>query len=191
MFKKIYLLFGFLISVYLLLPSPKLPPPDLPESIKSMEPGDTVQIPNVSAYFTDKSRQEILNFYTDYFSKSFFLGVPLPTFRLNHPPEYAKQIIRDTTQSYYFEEVVHPFRESLFINGFEWENDVFTPLEARSQNAILVDGKVWKSKVTLRWRASNFIVRLIVFWLEWGMLWTVLSLWKKELRKAKKKRRHK
>jgi len=142
-----------------------------------------VQIPNVSAYFTDKSRQEVLKFYTEYFLKSSFLGIPFLTFRLNHPPEYAKQIIRDTTQSYYFEEIVHPLRESLFINGFEWENDVFTPPSARGQNAILVDGKVWKAKITLRWQKANVFKRLVIFWFGWGTLAVVLSLWKKEFGK--------
>ncbi len=179
--KKIWLILGIAISLYLLLPGPKLPPPDLPESLKSTEPGDTVQLPRISAYFTDKTRSEVLEFYTDYFSRSSFLGIPLLTYRLNHPPEYVKQVIRDTTRSYYLEEIVHPFRESLFVNGFDWEKDVFTKPEHRAKNKILVGGKVWRAKITLRWFSSWVGVRVSVFWLAWGLGWMILREWGKEM----------
>lgn len=180
--KKIWLIIGILISVYLVLPSPKLPPPDLPESLKSTEPGDTVQLPRIAAYFTDKTRNEVLDFYTHYFSRSPFLGLPLPTYRLNHPPEYGKQVVRETTRSYYLEEIVHPFRESFFVNGFEWKNDVFTPPEKRVKNKILVGGRVWQAKITLRWFPSRVGARLATFWLAWIVLFIVLKEWGKELK---------
>lgn len=182
--KFFWLFLGLTVTVYLLLPGPKLPPPDLPESLKSTEPGDTIQLKNVSAYFTDKSRQEVLDFYTNYFSHSLFFNIPLLTYRLNHPPEYAREIIRDTTMTYYLEEIVHPLHGSLFVNGFEWENDVFTPKEMRAQNAIKVGGKIWKSKITLRWKPSRVWTRLLVFWAAWSLMGIVLTELKREMEKV-------
>jgi len=165
-FKKTLVLFFyfflFLIFAYLLLPPPLEIPP-LPESLKSTEPGDTIQIPDVSAYYTNLSRQEVLDFYQKNFSKSRFLGIPLPTYRLNHPPEYARQIIRDTQQSSYLEEIVHPLRESLFVNGYEWENDPFTPPASRPQYRMVINGREFKCKVTIRPFFSNLRARIIVF----------------------------
>jgi len=165
--KKIWFVIGVLITIYLALPGPKLPPPGLPESLKSTEPGDTVQIENVSAYFTDEEREEVVSFYRDYFSRSSFLNLPLPTIKLNHPPEYAKQVIKDTMMTYYFEELVHPFRGSLFINGFDWQKDVFTPDRVKEKNRIKVGGRIWRAKVTLNWYPSSPLVRTGVFWLAW------------------------
>lgn len=166
MIKRVSLLLccfvALLLLFYLLLPPPPELPP-LPQSLKSTEPGDTVQIPGVSAYYTNLSRQEVIEFYQKNFSHSSFFGIPLLTYRLNHPPEYAKQIIRDTQQSSYFEEIIHPFRESLFINGFEWENDPFTKPEQRFQNRMVINGQEFKCKVTLRPFYSNPIARILVF----------------------------
>lgn len=184
--KKIWLFLGGLITVYLLLPGPVLPPPALEDSLKSEEPGDTVQLINVSAYFTDKERDEVINFYTDYFSRSKFLNIPLLSYRLNHPPEYARDVWVETKRSYYLEEIVHPLRESLFVNGFEWEKDVFTPPQKREKNKILVSGRVWRAKVSLRWFPSFWAKRLIVFWLGWGLFYLVFSFWGKEGKEALK-----
>lgn len=180
--KKIKIFFwfvGVLISIYLILPGPSLPPPDLPESPKSTEPGDTVQIPNVAAYFTNKTREEVLAFYTDYFPSPF-------SFRLNYPPEYARDVFAPTKRSYFLEEIVRPGRESLFVNGFEWESDVFTPPERRIKNKIVIDGKVWLSKVSLRWFDSFWPVRLLVFWLAWGLFYLLLINWRKEVKEARR-----
>lgn len=171
--KKLWLGLGILLTIYLIIPGPKMPPPGLPKSLKSTEPGDTVQIENLSAYFTNKSRQEVIAYYQDYFSKSSFLNIPLPTIRLNRPPEYAKQVIKDTIQTYYFEELVHPFRESLFINGFDWEKDVFTPEASREKNKIKVGGKIWQAKITLHWFPSHVLVRTSIFWFSWILLWQI------------------
>jgi len=182
MIKRLQWLFGLVISFYLLIPGPKLPPPNLPNGLKSTEPGDTTQISRVSAYYTNKQRDEILDFYTSYYSRSRLFNLPLPGFRLNHPPEYARQIWVNTKQSYYLEEIVHPLRESLFVNGFEWEKDVFTPVYARAQNKMLANGKEWPAKVSLRWFPSFWLTRLSIFWLSWLGLFFLLSAWRKELR---------
>lgn len=164
MFKisKLLLIIVFVFwGIYLLLPPSKELPP-LPQSLKSIEPGDTVQIPGVSAYYTDLSRAEVIKFYQDNFTRSSFLEVPLITYRLNHPPEYVKTLLRDTQQTSYLEEVVHPLRESLFINGFEWENDPFTVPDKRVKNKMIINGHEYKAKITIFQRNSNPFFRLIV-----------------------------
>ena len=182
-FMLAYLSLGLLIIFYLLLPAPRFPPPDLPQSIKSTEPGDTTQLSNVSAYFTDKSRQNVLNFYSSYSRRSKFLNVPfaLPQYRLNHPPEDAKAIWVDTKRSYYLEEIIHPLRESLFVDGFDWANDVFTDPKRRIKNKIVVGGHAWQAKVSLRWFQSSPLARVLIFSSGWIFLFVLLEGLAKEI----------
>lgn len=181
--KVIWFLLGAVFTLYLLLPAPSLPPPGLNQSLKSTEPGDVNEIENLSAYFTELERDEVINFYKDYFSKSSFLNIPLLTVKINHPPEYAKEIIRDTIQTYYLEELVHPFRESLFINGFDWEKDVFTPQPAREQNKMIAGGQEWRVKVTLKWFNSSPLVRIVIFWAAWFLTKSIAILLVKLVKK--------
>lgn len=161
--KTLFLILFIVGTFYLSLPAPKDFPP-LPDSVKSVEPGDTEQIANVSAYYTDISREEVVNFYYDYFSKSPFLNIPLPTYKLNHPPERIREVLRDTQQSTFVEEIVHPLRESVFVNGFEWNNDPFTEPEGRAKNILIVNGKTYQFKVTLFYQESQAWQRLLVFY---------------------------
>lgn len=161
--KTLFLTLFIVGTFYLSLPAPKDFPP-LPNSVKSVEPGDTEQIANVSAYYTDMSREEVVNFYYDYFSKSPFFNIPLPTYRLNHPPERIREVLRETQQSTFVEEIVHPLRESVFVNGFEWNNDPFTEPEGRAKNILIVNGKTYQFKVTLFYQESQAWQRLLVFY---------------------------
>lgn len=151
---SIAIIFNLLAIFYLISPTPNLP--DLPNSAKSDLPGDTTQISNVSAYYTNMTRTEVINFYKAYYSGSFRIN-------LNHPPEKAKEIIVNTIQSYYLEEFVLPFKESLYINGFEWENDVFTKPENRSKNKLIYQNKEYKSKITIRRFPTSNTKRLVAF----------------------------
>jgi hypothetical protein len=182
----LFFLVFFLGTVYLVLPAPK-DFPSLSPSVKSIEPGDTVQIANVSAYYTDISRQEAVDFYYRYFSRSPLWGIPLPTFKLNHPPERIKEILRKTQQSTYVEEIVHPFRESLFVSGFEWDNDPFTKPARRIKNILIVNGKVYQFKVTLYYQEAKVWQRLLIFYLTLGAIYCLclaygglLQRWQKE-----------
>jgi len=151
----IFFIFNFLAFLYLISPAPTLP--DLPHSVKSDEPGDTVQISNVSAYYTNLSRTEVINFYKANYNGLFRA-------QLNYPPENAKNIIRDTIQSYYLEEFVLPYKETLYINGFEWENDVFTKPDKRIKNKLIYYGKEYQAKITLRTFPVPVYKRLIAFY---------------------------
>lgn len=167
----IVVIFLVVVGIYLLLPAPAELPP-LPQSLKSIEPGDTTQIPGISAYYTNFSRQEVMDFYQKSFSHSRLLKIPFITYRLNRPPEDAKTIIRSTQQSSYLEEVIHPLRESLFVNGFEWADDPFTKQESRAKNKIIINGVEFKSKVTIITQKSNPLIRILVLlWLAAAGFW--------------------
>lgn len=157
--------------IYLIFPAPA-PLAPLPKSVKSLEPGDTTQIPGISAYYTNLSRQEIVDFYQNQYSRSSFFNIPLITYRLNHPPEMSKTLIRTTQQSSYLEEIVHPLRESLFVSGFEWENDPFTKVEKRPKNKLVVDKVEYKAKITLIQKRSHTLTRILV-----SILSLVLFFW--------------
>lgn len=152
----LFLAFNSLSITYLLLPSPSLPP--LTDSVRSLEPGDTVQLKNVSAYYSNLTRSQVLNFYKAYYSG------PLRVI-LNHPPETARPIIKDTIQSYYLYEFVLPFRETLYVNGFEWQNDVFTKPENRVKNKLIYQGKTYATKITLKSFPTTPATRLINFFM--------------------------
>lgn len=177
MFKKIFpfifVIINALFLTYLLIPIPELKP--LPNSAKSTEPGDTVQLKNVSAYYTNLSRTEVINFY-----KSSYTGPVL--FRLNYPPELSKTIFRDTIQSYYLEEFNLPFKESLYINGFEWENDVFTKPEKRIKNKMYFEGKEYKAKITLKIIPTSIPRRLFNFFIIETSLLSIIYIYSKFLK---------
>ncbi len=95
----------------------------------------------------------MLAHYQKQLTKSNFLGFLLPTYRLNYPPEEAQTLIRDQTRSTFLEEIVHPLRESFFVNGFEPKDP---------KDAILIEEKNWRQKITVRLVPSNTLARLAV-----------------------------
>ncbi|MDD3998806.1 MAG: hypothetical protein PHR98_01715, partial [Candidatus Shapirobacteria bacterium] len=101
-------------------------------------------------------RTEVINFYRSVYTSPVLI-------RLNYPPEYAKTIFRDTMQSYYLEEFSLPFKESLYINGYEWENDVFTKPEKRIVNKMIYKGIEYKSKISLKIISTSPFVRILNF----------------------------
>jgi hypothetical protein len=152
-FLVVFTLFNSVALWYLISPTPQIP--DLPNSIVSQEPGDTVQLTNVKAFYTDMPRSEVMEFYRQNYTSPLRVNI-------NHPPERAKDIFRNTMQSYYLEELFIPFKQSLYINGFEWENDVFTKPEKRIKNRLEYQGREFKSKVTLRYYPVSVSHRLII-----------------------------
>jgi hypothetical protein len=132
--------------------------PDLTNAAKSDLPGDTVQLKNVSGYFTNLSRAEVINFYKANLNGLFRI-------HLNHPPERSKDIILDTIQSNYLEEFILPFKESVFINGFEWQNDPFTKPEKRITNKMIYHGKEYFAKITIKTFPTTIPRRLATFFI--------------------------
>lgn len=124
-------------------------PKSLPNAVQSEEEGDNEDI-NRRAYFTDFTREEVIEFYKKDFSVSFFNFEPL---RLNYPPEDSQTLIRDQTRSTFLEELVYPMRESIFINGFE-------PKDPKDE--IWYKGIHYRQKIIIRYVPSLFIPRLVI-----------------------------
>lgn len=165
MIKYIFGTFSLLFLIYLLLPGPVYVEefPALPSSLKSKEPGDTYQNPNTVAYFSDYFRADVIPFYLEEFRKKFrYLGLSLPFIRLNHPPQYAQGVIRPHIQSYYLEEFVLPLRESLFVSGWEPFDELGRKRFGYS-HGIIVEGRPFKTKVTLKYYTSPLWVRILVW----------------------------
>ena len=131
-----------LFLVYLALPGPDFPEPP-GGSVQSDEFADT-ETPLRRAYFTNATRQEARDHYREQFE-------PLPSIVLNHPPEEAQVRIRDQARSTGLEEIVHPFRESVYINLFE-------PKDPKDE--VWSKGVHYRQKITIRHHPSSFLVRL-------------------------------
>lgn len=144
MIKKI-IIFAFLISAisYLTFPVPGFPPSP-PDSFISNEPADTESAYRVALY-TNLSRAEIINYYKEQWS--------WPFIRLNHPPEFSYEFIRDQTRSSWLEELVHPWKDSIYINGFY----PTTPQEQFNYN-----GSHYIGKITLHYLPSSPATRVTV-----------------------------
>ncbi len=162
MMKKIFIIFSGLLLVYMIWPgSSKISDfKPLPSSAKSTLEGDTIQIPNVVAYFSGSFRDFVVPFYLKNYQQ--ITHLPFPPLRLNHPPEYSWDVIKKQTETTYLEELVYPLRDSLYVNGFEIFRPDGTPI-FYSIPKLEEAGKEWPAKHTLRFYASNIGVRIIVW----------------------------
>lgn len=164
--KIVYIILSIIFLFYLLLPNPTFPE-QLPNSLQSEEPADT-ETDLRRAYFTNSTRSEVMAHYKKQLQHSAFMNLPLPTYRLNYPPEEAQVLIRDQTRSTFLEEVVHPFRESFFINGFK-------PKEEK--DAIFIGGKAWRQKIIVRFVPSNRIFRITIAVSVLLLTWFIFFEW--------------
>ena len=155
----IVLIFSTLF-IYVLLPNPKFPNPP-PDSLQSKEPGDSEDLSVRRAYFTNFTREEVMKFYQKEFKG----------YRLNYPPEEAATIIRDQTRSTFLEEIVHPLRESFYVNGFEPKN---------AKDAIEIEGLPWRQKITVKYVPSNIFLRSFVIILTGIVSLLLLEVWLKK-----------
>lgn len=135
---------GLFYLRYLIIPNHPFPAPP-PDSITSTEPADT-EVSYRRAYFTKYTRDQVIEHYKSQLAY-------LPTVRLNYPPEEAPRIIRDQTKSWYLEELVHPMRTSIFINGF---------IPQRPSDVILINGENYYQKITILYNPSSRFERLLV-----------------------------
>lgn len=166
--------------IYLIKPSPQTP--DLSDSFRSTEPGDTYQHPDQKAFYTDKYRNQALNELQSQWS---VLNVPFLDYRLNYPPEEVSVLVREQLYSSYLEEVVHPLRESLFINGWEPKNSPkYSYLPPEDKPTIITEGIPYNSKVTIRPVYSPLWVRLFVWTLIFPASFLVYISLKKSLNYA-------
>lgn len=172
--KKLYIAFCATLLIYMVLPGPSgisnFKP--LPNSDRSTLAGDTVQISNVTAFFSDNYRNFVVSFYYNNFRAKTWL--PFPPFKLNHPPEYSWNIIKKHTDTTYFEEVYYPLRDSLYINGLE---PFYEDGSSKFWGSVKLDeGKnLWFTKTTLRYFPSSFSIRIIVWF---GISVSILFLYR-------------
>ncbi|HEX6977281.1 MAG TPA: hypothetical protein VF185_02905 [Patescibacteria group bacterium] len=164
-FKIVYIIVSVLFLVYLILPAPSFPYPPS-NSSQSDEPADTESSLR-RAYFTDSTREEVIQNYMTQFRS----GV-LPTLRLNLPPEDAQTVIRDQTRSTFLEELVHPFRESFYINGFEPKDE---------KDIIQIKGVNWRQKITVKYVESSLWVRLGIAVPTLVLGYLIIRQWAKEV----------
>ncbi len=170
--KKIIYLVFFAGLIYILLPGAYSIDnfPSLPGSVKSQLEGDTIQNPNIAAYFSDFRRDFITKYYKEHFSKTLLPFISLPVITLNHPPEAAYRYVRDQQESTFLEEYIFPLREQIYVNGYEpkVENDMYNK-QYRSLigDKIGYEDKYFNSKTTLRFYPSNIFVRTFVYITIW------------------------
>lgn len=157
---------------YLLLPS--APIPELPDSLRSTEPGDSGGVPTIlKAYYTNLSRRQVIDYYQKSIDKSPFGRIPFIGYRLNHPPEYALETIIDVIHSNYYEEIVHPLRESLFISGWTLKDDKeYLKSSPNPLTYFVVNGSHYDTKIILHYVTSPLWARLLV-WV--GILGLILA----------------
>lgn len=174
MSKIIFIFFSFVLLIYLLMPGPSSVDdfPALPSSAKSTLEGDTIQIPNISAYFSDNFRFFVTSFYQENYKKQVL--IPFLPIRLNYPPEFAYTAIKDQTRSTFLEEFVYPLRDSLYVTGYEPFYEDGKPKFYGSVKADEEDN-IYYNKTTLRYYPSTYLTRLIV-WL--GIVLSVSFIWK-------------
>jgi len=182
--KKLIIFFSVLIYFsgiyYLSRPTPPLP--NLDQGIRSDEPGDTWQHPDQAAYYTPRNnRQEILGELQKKFGSA---ALDVLTYRLNYRPEETGQLVRDQLRSYYLEEIVHPLRESLFVNVWEPTKSPFViPKDQASQRMYFL--KIYYPvKVTLRPVYSSLWARLFVWSLIFPASYAVYLSLSKSLRET-------
>ncbi len=150
----VFFLFGIR---YMLYPTPPFLAPT-PDAFISYEPAD-IETPLRRGYYTDYTREQVMLHYYGQVNW-------LPTLRLNYPPEEAQTLIRDQARSSYLEELVHPMRESWFINGF---------VPQAQNDEIWREGKKYEQKIIIRYVPSYRLNRIIVFALITLSLWLVLK----------------
>ncbi len=173
----------FLIGVlYLVLPSPSLP--DLSESARSDEAGDTWQNPDQKGFYSDLTRSQVLSDLQSKFIVTFG-NLVIPSYRLNYRVEEAYELVRDQLNSNYLEEVVYPLRESLFINGWEPKNAPrYAHLAPRDIPDISLHGVVYAAKITLKPVYSAVWARLLIWTLIFPATYLVFLSVKKSLNKV-------
>lgn len=159
----IFLSLTGVFMAYLIFPSPKFPK-QLPDSVQSLEDADT-ETSARRAYFTDFDREQVISHYFGQFSVVFLKNIPMLTLRLNYPPEDAFTLVRDQTRSTFLEEIVHPFRESVYVNGFK-------PVLAKDD--IWYRGVHYEQKITVRYVSSSVLVRVTIAVFSMILFWVVL-----------------
>lgn len=184
--KKILITLFIIGLLYIILPGPTKVADfsPLPNSLKSSEPGDTVQSPNIAAFFSFFKRADITKFYRQNYQQLFWFGVLLSPITLNYPPEEAKTAIRDQLYVTFMEEYVYPLRGSIFVGGYEpfIEAELFHRHHSYVGDHVHINGVYYNSKTTLRFYPNNPVLRIMIYLAIWGVSLKLFKIWRKSLR---------
>ncbi len=146
--------------MYLSTPIKSLP--TLSSGGLSDEEGDTWQNPAQRGYYSNMSREDVLNEVQKNTQIS-FLGLTIPNYRLNYRPEEAGSLVRDQLKSNYLEEIVYPLRSSVFVNGWEPKKAPIRDNKAILNTDLSLKGIPYEAKITFRPVNSSFPHRLLVW----------------------------
>lgn len=186
MIKKNILSFIFIIGlIYIVLPGPSsindFSP--IPNSLKSDEPGDTVEVSNVAAYFSQFNREDITNYYRNDLRSKYFFGKIISPLSINRPPQEAYIYIKDLQMSTFLEEYVYPLRSSIYVNGYEPHIEAqILNIPPSEGDIIHIKGQYFKSKTTIRFYSSEWYIRLTVYFGIWVGSVSLWKLYKKALK---------
>lgn len=185
---KVILVLFVLGLIYILAPGPtKIADfSPLPNSLKSDEPGDTVQNPNVAAFFSDFDRAGITKFYYQNLANLFLLGKIIPPISLNHPPEYAKSVVRNELYVTFLEEYAYPLKGSLLVAGYEpfVDNNILKREHNFVGDHLHINGRYFVSKVTLRFYPSDLFDEIIVYFGIWLAIFALFEVYKRVFRES-------
>lgn len=164
LFKPLFVVLSLCLLTYLIFPFGPTNVGDffdLPNSVRSQLSGDTVQVPNLKAFFSNNYRDYVTDFYyKELWRLSKF---PFPPLRLNYPPEYAYQAIKDQTQSTYLEEYTYPLRGSLYVNGLEPFDEITKKERYSAATYFSQEDKYYETKVAIRYYPTSIIPRIITW----------------------------
>lgn len=155
--KTIFVILSILFLVYLSTPVSPFPTP-LWDFKTSTEPADQ-ETPLRRGYYTNITREQLMSHY----AREFKWGI-----RLNYPPEEAQTLVRDQTKSSFLEEIVHPMKESLFVNGYRPKSD---------EEVLEIGGTRYEGKVIIKYVGSSLILRIFVGFATIGVTWLLLKEW--------------
>ena len=78
----------------------------------------------------------------------------------------------DQTRSTFLEQITHPFRESLYVNGYEPKSE---------ENYAVIDGRKFRQKIIIKYVPSVVPVRIAVFAGIIFSAWVLGVSWKQTL----------
>jgi hypothetical protein len=116
----IYLILMILSAAYLLLPPSNVPQIGESYQFESGFISDLMGEPS-GTYFTNREKNEVIDFYLDNYHHSTWLNLPLITRAIEYPADYVTDIINDmhtAKNTSFLVEINHPFKESLIIKGY-------------------------------------------------------------------------
>lgn len=187
--RKCLTILFFLGLIYVILPVPTKIEDFSPfnPSLKSNLEGDTIQNPNIAAFYSDFRRDYITKYYKNAFEKLQLLGILLPAMTINHPPELAYTYVRDQQFCTFLEEYYYPLRESFFVCGYEplIHNRMLKRNSSELGNHIIVRDQItgeevfYDSKTTIRYYPTNPLARIIVYVGIWIIAFYFYQLFKK------------